>query len=96
MADTNNNVEGSEVDVVYMLTTTDNPFNPFTEWDQWFAYDEQLGHHTCALLARVTHTSDELSDVDQDLTLQQAIDEVVQYNVSGVHRKVSIDDFETK
>lgn len=93
MADTNSS-NGSKDRVVYMLTTTDNPFNPFTQWDEWYAYDLQLGHDTCALLARITATSDELSEVDQDLTVQQGIDEVVQYNVSGVHRKVSIDDFE--
>jgi hypothetical protein len=95
MADTDTTGSG-EVQEVFMLTTTDNPFNPFTQWNEWFAYDEQLGYHTCALLARVTITSDELSDVDQDLALQQAIDEVVEYNVSGMHQKVSRSSFETE
>lgn len=94
MAD--DNTIGSDGVEVFMLTTQDNPFNPFTEWDEWFAYDMKLGYHTCALLARVTATSDELSDADQDLTLQHAIDEVVQYNVSGMHRKVSRTSFETE
>jgi hypothetical protein len=93
MAD--DNTIGSSEQEVFMLTTVDNPFNPFTEWAEWFAYDEKLGYHTCALLARVTATSDELSDVDQDQTVQQAIDEVVQYNVSGMHRKVSRSFFES-
>ena len=97
MADDNSSTssEVQEEVEVFMLTTVDNPFNPFTQWDEWFAYDMKMGYHTCALLARVTVTTDELSDVDQDLTLQQAIDEVVQYNVSGMHRKVSSSFFET-
>jgi len=95
VADDTNTV-GSSDGEVYMLSTVDNPFNPFTQWDEWFAYDEKLGYHTCALLARVTHTSDELSDVDQDLTVQQAIDEVVRYNVSGMHRKVSRSFFDSE
>lgn len=74
---------------IYMLTTVDNPFDPFTQWQEWFAFDESNGYHSCSLLARVTITSDELSDVDQDLAIQQAIDEVVRENVSGMHRKVS-------
>lgn len=81
---------------VFALTTVDNPFSPFTEWSEWFAFDERHGYHTCALLARITVTSDELSDADQDLAVQQAIDEVVRENASGVHRKVSRSFFETE
>lgn len=72
----------------YMLTTVDNPFDPFTQWSEWFAYDEAAGYHTCALLARVAVVNDELSDLELRLELQSAIDEIVSENVSGVHRKV--------
>ncbi len=44
----------------YMLTTVDNPFSPFTQWVEWYAYDTASGYHTCALLARIAITSDEL------------------------------------
>lgn len=73
----------------HMLTTVDNPFNPFTQFDEWYAYDSQLGHHTLAFLARVTRTSDELSEADQSLAIEEAIDEIVRENVSGLYRKVS-------
>ena len=43
----------------YMLTTVDNPFNPFTEFDSWLAYDEQSGYNTNGLLARLTLDSNE-------------------------------------
>jgi len=71
-----------------MLTTVDNPFDPFTQFNEWLAYDRRLGYNTPSLLARVCHTSDELTDADQSLAIQQAIDEIVRENVSGVHRKV--------
>lgn len=77
---------------LHMLTTVDNPFSPFNQFDEWYAYDVQAGHHTSALLARVVKTSDELSDVDQDLAIESAIDEIVRENVSGKHRKVALDD----
>lgn len=96
MADDTTTQVGEQEVEAFMLTTVDNPFNPFTQWREWFAYDENMGHHTCALLARVTITSDELSDVDQEVALQSAIDEVARENVSGVHRKVSMKDFETE
>lgn len=90
MADSNSDaVQQDEVMVDYMLTTVDNPFDPFTQWDEWFSYDETMGYHTCALLARVTYTSDELSESDQDLAVQLAVHEVARENVSGMHRLVS-------
>lgn len=71
------------------LTTVDNPWNPFTEYQEWFLYDAQLGYNTPGLLARVVVTSDELSEADQALAIEQAIDEIVKENVSGMHRKVT-------
>lgn len=71
-----------------MLTTTDNPYDPFTQFDEWFAFDHRAGHYTVEFLARVAHTSSELSEADQSLAIEDAIDEIVSENVSGVHRKV--------
>lgn len=75
--------------VKHMLTTIDNPFNPFTHYDEWYAWDVEMGYYTSAYLARVAKTSDELSDVDQDLAIEDAIDEIVKENVLGVYTKVS-------
>lgn len=72
----------------YMLTTTDNPYDPWSQWDEWYAWDQSAGYHTPGLLARVLRTSDDLSEGDQRLAIQQAIDEIVQENVLGVLRKV--------
>ena len=74
---------------LHMLTTIDNPFNPFTEYDEWYAMDVRLGHNTSSFLARIVQTSDELSEPDQDAAIEQAIDEIVKENVSGLYRKVT-------
>lgn len=71
-----------------MLTTVDNPFNPFTHWDEWYEYDESSGYHTNAYLARITSTSDELSDSDNNLAIEYAIDEILKENITGLYRKV--------
>lgn len=78
----------------YMLTTYDNPYDPFTQFDEWYAYDVRLGYHTPGLLARVSHSSADLSPADEFLAVQDAIDEIVRENVSGVHRKVKRGDHE--
>ncbi len=73
----------------YMLTTVDNPFDPFTRFDEWLAYDTKLGYDTPGMLARISKISNDLSEPDQALAVQNAIDEIVTENVSGMWRKVS-------
>lgn len=76
-----------------MLTTIDNPWNPFTNYDEWYAFDTLMGYYTPALLARVTVSSNELSQYDQERDIMRAIDEIVSENVSGMHRKVTRESF---
>lgn len=75
---------------LHMLTTIDNPFNPFTDYDRWNAYDEAQGYYTSSFLARIVISSSELSEADQDAAIEFAIDEIVRENVLGIYRKVAI------
>lgn len=79
----------SSMDKRWMLTTVDNPFDPFDQFDEWYNYDESSGYHSSSLLARIEMNSEDLSDADQELVHNQAIDEIVTINASGVHKKVS-------
>jgi hypothetical protein len=72
-----------------MLTTVDNPYDPFTKYDEWYAFDQAAGYHSPCLLARIVRTSDDLSEADQSLAIEDAIDEIVRENVLGIYRKVS-------
>lgn len=73
----------------YMLTTVDNPFDPFTEYDEWLAFDISRGYNSSGFLARIALFSSEMSLPDQELAIQNAIDEIVEENVSGMWKKVS-------
>lgn len=72
-----------------MLTTVDNPFNPFTHYDEWYQWDFNEGHHTPGLLARIVRTSDELSEADQEQAIDTAIDEILQDFPKGIYTKIS-------
>lgn len=73
----------------HMLTTLDNPFNYFTDFKAWYAYDTEKGYNTLGLLDRVIITSDDLSYADQVLAREQAIDEIIKENVTGLYAKVA-------
>jgi len=71
-----------------MLTTVDNPFSPFTQFDEWLQYDMAAGYDTSGMLARVAMVSDDMSEKDQDLVIDDAIQEIVDENITGLYRIV--------
>lgn len=72
----------------HMLSTSDNPWNPFTDFNEWYTWDMSHGYDTSGLLDRIAKTSMDLSDADFERAIEDAMDEIVKYNVSGVHIKV--------
>ncbi len=75
-----------------MVTTTDNPYNPFTQFDQWYDFDMLQGYNTCSYLARIAKTSPDLSPMDQAIAIEEAVDEIVEMNILGIYKKVVLDD----
>ncbi|PWM50732.1 MAG: hypothetical protein DBX41_04940 [Clostridiales bacterium] len=73
----------------YRLTTFDNPFDPFEQFTSWFLYDEEKGYHTCAYLGRIARTSDALTDEENELEIERAIDEIIKYDFRNVYKKVA-------
>lgn len=71
-----------------MLTTIDNPYDPFTQFDDWYGYDHLKGYNSCEYLARIAKTSSELSETDQMEELEYAIDEICRINPLGIYKKV--------
>lgn len=72
----------------HMLTTIDNPFNPWTQFDEWSAWDEQAGYYTLAFQARIVRTSTALSEADQDKAIEDGIEEIIRENVLGLYKRV--------
>lgn len=74
-----------------MLTTTDNPYDPFTQFEEWYNFDIQKGYFTCAYLDRVSFTSPNLSDADYELAIETAIDDICRLDILGKYKKVTLD-----
>ena len=71
------------------LTTIDNPFNPFTQFDDWFLFDTEKGYNSCSRLDRVLNLSDEMSEVEVNEEIERAIDEIIKYDFLNIYKKVT-------
>lgn len=71
-----------------MLTTFDNPYNPFEDFTAWFLYDVEKGYNTCSYLARIVKLSDEMTESEIDEEVERAIDEIIKYDFLNMYYKV--------
>jgi hypothetical protein len=76
----------------YRLTTVDNPFDPFTQYDAWLNYDhlhvaEHGNVYTDQLLARFARTSDELSDSEYNDEINRAITRILVLDPLNIYRR---------
>lgn len=70
------------------LSTSDNPYNPFKEYDLWNAFDTRNGYNSAAYLARQVG---DVSGEDQNEILEDienAINRIVALNLTGNYIKV--------
>lgn len=71
-----------------MLTTIDNPYNPFTQFDHWFLYDVEKGYDSCGYLARIAFLADGMSEDEKNEEIEHAIDEIIKLDFLGIYKKV--------
>lgn len=76
-----------------MLTTNDNPYNPFDEFALWLLFDKQKGYNTCEYLARIAQLSDDLSEKEVEDEIERAMDEIIKYDPFGIYKKVTKESF---
>lgn len=72
----------------YMLSTSDNPYNPFTHFFEWYAFDISHGYNTCSYLARVCELSEDICERETNLSINDAIEEALYFNLTGNRIKV--------
>ena len=71
----------------FMLTTVDNPHNPYDDFTSWLMYDIEKGYNTCSLLGRVVQFEDEMSSNEMDDEISRAIEEIIFYDEVGLYTK---------
>ena len=68
-----------------MLTTKDNPYSPFDQFDLWLQFDMEMGYQTCERLGKIIQLEEGMSDKEKEEAMDRAIDEIVKYDDSGVY-----------
>lgn len=65
-----------------MLTTKDNPYSPYTDYDKWLQYDHEQGYYTQELLARVAYTDLDELDVNVERIRNESIIELIENDIT--------------
>ena len=71
-----------------MLSTFDNPYNPFLDFDNWLSYDLDHNHNCCGLLSRNANTSDALSDVENARIIERAIKQIIANDPLNIYCRI--------
>lgn len=74
------------------LTTFDNPYDPFDQFDEWFQFDCNKGYNSCSYLDRIAATSDQLTDRENEQEIERAIDEIIKYDYMNIYKKVTMEE----
>lgn len=70
-----------------MLTTVDNPYDPFEQYDLWEHFDQEKGYNTPSVLAQYANVSDSMTDSEQLYEISNAIDEILKDDLLLIYKK---------
>ena len=73
----------------FMLSTVDNPFNPFEDFDSWRMFDMEKGYYSCERLARCVNLAEDRTQLEENKEIERAIDEIIKYDFTDTYCKVS-------
>ena len=71
----------------YMLTTFDNPYNPFVDFASWYMFDCEKGYNTASRVARIANISPEMTQKEIDEETNRAMNLIVKYDFEDKYIK---------
>lgn len=70
------------------ITTVDNPYNQFDDFTNWFLYDTEKGYYTSNAVARLTNLTDDMTQLEEDIEVERAIDRLIEIDPFDLYTKV--------
>ena len=71
-----------------MLTTVDNPYNPFENFDDWYRFDQDNHHFCCERLAEIVPDFSDSNEIEEIKITESAIDYIISNDLLGKYVKV--------
>ena len=71
----------------FMLTTLDNPFNPFVDFSSWYMFDCEKDHNTSSRLARIANIDSEMTQKEREEEMDRAMNLIVKYDFEDIYVK---------
>ena len=72
----------------FMLTTIDNPFNPFDNWNEWLSFDKDHHYDSSEKLMRFAEITDDMTMFEEEAEKERAIDTIVKRDFLNIYQKV--------
>lgn len=72
------------------LTTIDNPYDPYEQFERWYQYDMDHGYNSSGLLMRLAETSSQFTDNENAYEIEKAIDKIVANDPLNIYKKLKL------
>ena len=82
--DLNENIDNRLV----RITTIDNPYDPFEEFNNWFLSDIEKGYYTCEKLGRLSNYNELMTEKEEKEETERTIDRLIEIDPLGIYKKV--------
>ena len=72
----------------YLLTTIDNPYNPFDDFSNWYAFDMEKGHNTCDLIGRLAQLRDDMTQREEEEEYARVAEFILYHDPHDKYKKI--------
>ena len=62
------------------ITTYDNPYDYFKQFDQWLNYDRLKGYFTLEYVGRLARLAPDLSEEEERIEMENTFDKIIEWN----------------
>ena len=78
------------------ISTFDNPYDPFENFDEWYRYDCDKGYGSCQILANLTEVFEGMTPKEFNEEMERGIDQLLIADPVNLYTKVvrESDEFE--
>lgn len=70
------------------ITTIDNPFDPFDDYNSWFMFDVEKGYYSSSKIARLVKTTNDMTEKEEIEAIERAIDRLIEIDPLDIYVKV--------